>query len=41
MLMPIATYSFFAKALRPSTHLVGVDDATARGDVTLAERHAR
>lgn len=41
MLMRTATYSFPAEATQPSTHIVGVDDATARGDVTLAKRHAR
>jgi hypothetical protein len=41
MLMPIATYSFFAKVAQTGTRMTGLDVA-ARGDnVTLAERHAR
>ncbi len=40
MLMHTATYSFPAEAAQRSTCIVGVDDATAFGDVTLAKRHA-
>jgi hypothetical protein len=40
MLMRPATYSFLAETAQRSTHIVGVDDATAFGDVTLAKRHA-
>jgi hypothetical protein len=41
MFMPLPTYSFLAKAAQASTHIVGDDVATARGDVTLVDRHAR
>jgi len=41
MLMLSPTYSFFAEAAHRSTRIAGVADATAHGDVTLAERHAR
>lgn len=40
MLMRTATYSSLAQAAQRSTHIVGVDDATEFGDVTLAKRHA-
>jgi hypothetical protein len=40
MLMPIATYTFFDQADQ-AAHLRGLGVATACGDVTLAERHAR
>jgi hypothetical protein len=41
MLMLNATYSFFLPAGRTSTHVRGIDVATADENVTLAERHAR
>ncbi len=40
MLMPISTYSFFAKAGQASAHGLGADVRTANESVTLAERHA-
>jgi hypothetical protein len=41
MLVPTATYSFFAQTLRTSAHQCDLDVATPWTNVTLAERHPR
>jgi hypothetical protein len=41
MLMPIATYPFFARADQTAVHVCGLDAVTPSKNVTLAERLAR
>ena len=41
MLMPIATYSFFAETDRKAAHARGFDAVTSSQNVTLAERLPR